>query len=98
MKRWGQQWLIVTCWMGLIVWIGWVDRMLGAMVFGGTIAAVVYAYGVRFFSIGYQGVEAALARISPSMDQSARSLGLSPMGVLREVHWPLLRPSIASAA
>ena len=83
--------------VGLIVWIGWVDRMLGAMVFGGTIAAVVYAYGVRFFSIGYQGVEAALARISPSMDQSARSLGLSPMGVLREVHWPLLRPSIAVA-
>lgn len=23
MKRWGQQWLIVTCWMGLIVWIGY---------------------------------------------------------------------------
>lgn len=83
--------------VGLIVWIGWIDRLLGAMVFGGTIAAVVYAYGVRFFSIGYQGVEAALARISPSMDQSARSLGLSPMGVLREVHWPLLRPSIAVA-
>ncbi len=83
--------------VGLIVWIGSIDRMLGAMVFGGTVAAVVYAYGVRFFSIGYQGMEAALARISPSMDQSARSLGLSPMGVLREVHWPLLRPSIAVA-
>ncbi len=23
MKRWGQQWLIVFCWMGLIVWIGY---------------------------------------------------------------------------
>lgn len=23
MKRWGQQWLVVTCWMGLIVWIGY---------------------------------------------------------------------------
>ncbi len=83
--------------VGLIVWIGTIDRMLGAMVFGGTVAAVVYAYGVRFFSIGFQGMEAALARISPSMDQSARSLGLSPMGVLRDVHWPLLRPSIAVA-
>jgi len=23
MKRWGQQWLIMFCWMGLIVWIGY---------------------------------------------------------------------------
>jgi hypothetical protein len=23
MKRWGQQWLVVTCWMGIIVWIGY---------------------------------------------------------------------------
>src|SRR3546814_2040151 len=23
MKRWGQQWLVVTCWMGLRVWPGY---------------------------------------------------------------------------
>jgi hypothetical protein len=23
MKRWGQQWLVVTCWMGCIVWTGY---------------------------------------------------------------------------
>lgn len=84
--------------VGLMVWVGTIDRWLGVMLVGGTIVAVVYAYGVRFFSIAYQGVEAALARISPSMDQSARSLGLTPVEVLREVHWPLLRPSIAGAA
>jgi hypothetical protein len=27
MKRWGQQWLIVTCWMGLIVWLGYNTNM-----------------------------------------------------------------------
>ena len=27
MKRWGQQWLIVTCWMGVIVWIGYNTNM-----------------------------------------------------------------------
>lgn len=84
--------------VGLMVWVGAIDRALGMMLVGGTAAAVVYAYGVRFFSIAYQGMEAALARISPSMDQSARSLGLSPLEVLREVHWPLLRPSMAGAA
>ncbi|GAA4405140.1 ABC transporter permease [Quisquiliibacterium transsilvanicum] len=84
--------------VGLMVWIGSIDRMLGMLLLGGTIVAVVYAYGVRFFSIAYQGMEAALARISPSMDNSARSLGLTPVEVLREVHWPLLRPSLAGAA
>ena len=84
--------------VGLMTWVGAIDRMLGMLLLGGTVAAVVYAYGVRFFSIAYQGVEAALARISPSMDQSARSLGLSPVEVLREVHWPVLKPSIAGAA
>jgi iron(III) transport system permease protein len=84
--------------VGLMAWVGAIDRMLGMLVLGGTVAAVVYAYGVRFFSIAYQGVEAALVRISPAMDQSARSLGLSPVEVLRDVHWPLLKPSIAGAA
>lgn len=84
--------------VGLMAWVGTIDRLLGAMIVGGTAAAVVYAYGVRFFSIAYQGTEAALARISPSMDQSARSLGLSPLQVLGRVHWPLLRPSLAGAA
>ena len=27
MKRWGQQWLIVTCWMGVIVWTGYNTNM-----------------------------------------------------------------------
>jgi hypothetical protein len=27
MKRWGQQWLIVTCWMGIIVWTGYNTNM-----------------------------------------------------------------------
>ncbi len=84
--------------IGLMVWIGAIDRALGMLFIGGTVAAVIYAYGVRFFSIAYQGLEAALSRISPSMDQSARSLGLGPLEVLREVHWPLLKPSLAASA
>jgi len=27
MKRWGQQWLIVTCWMGVVTWVGYVANM-----------------------------------------------------------------------
>lgn len=40
MKRWGQQWLIVTCWMGVIVWTGYNTNM--------TIFADVRYSGVTF--------------------------------------------------
>lgn len=27
MKRWGHQWLVVTCWMGVVIWVGYVANM-----------------------------------------------------------------------
>ena len=27
MKRWGHQWLVVTCWMGVLMWTGYVSNM-----------------------------------------------------------------------
>ena len=65
---------------------------------GAGILAVLYAYTVRFFPVGFQGIDAGLRRISPSMDQSARSLGRTAFGVLREVHWPLMRRTLGVAA
>jgi iron(III) transport system permease protein len=63
-----------------------------------TVALVLLAYLARFFAIGYQGLSTGLARISPRMDDSARSLGSSPGEVLLRVHWPALRPSVYAAS
>jgi len=89
--------------VALLAFVGSVDRwlsqpLLGVSLFGGTVFALVYSYGVRFFSVAYQGLGAALERISPSMDQSARCLGRTSLGVLRDVHWPMLRRSLAASA
>jgi iron(III) transport system permease protein len=89
--------------VGLLILSGSIDRGLAAvgipaLLAGGSATAVVYAYAVRFFSVAYQGVESGLKRISPSMDHSARSLGRRPLEVLAEVHWPLMRRSVAAAA
>lgn len=89
--------------VGLLAVVGAVDRVYGwgggaGLLLGGTAVAVVYAYCVRFFAVAQHGLEAALKRISPSMDASARTLGVSQFEMLRRVHWPLLRPSIATAA
>lgn len=27
MKRWGHQWLIVTCWFGVVIWVGYISNM-----------------------------------------------------------------------
>jgi iron(III) transport system permease protein len=93
--------------VGLLILSGALDRALAPIVealglplmfAGGSVIACIYAYAVRFFPVAYQGIESGLARISPSMDQSARSLGRRPMQVLREIHWPLMRRSVGAAS
>lgn len=63
----------------------------------GTAAALILAYVVRFFAVAQGGVDAAMARIAPSLPLAARSLGRSAGGALRAVHLPLMRGSLVSA-
>ena len=64
----------------------------------GSITALVYAYLVRFLTVALQTVEAGLTKITPSMDEAARSLGVGPIGTLIKVHGPLMRGSLLTAA
>jgi iron(III) transport system permease protein len=75
----------------------WVGVSTGLVLLGSG-AAVVYAYLVRFLALAAGGVEAGLARVSPSLDEAARTLGEQSGGVLRRIHLPLLRPALATAA
>ena len=61
-------------------------------------AAVVYAYVVRFLALVVGGVEAGLNRISPSLDDAARTLGQRSSSRLWRLHLPLMRPAIAAGA
>jgi iron(III) transport system permease protein len=56
--------------------------------------ALVYAYLVRFLAVGYNSLEAGYERISPSIDESAASLGSSKRRLLKELHLPLLRGTL----
>ncbi len=68
----------------------------GLLLTGG-IAALVYAYLVRFLTVSLQTVEASLAKITTSMDDAARSLGYGHGATLWRVHLPLLRGSLLTA-
>ena len=68
------------------------------LLLSGTVAALIFAYLVRFLAVSLNTVEAGLGRVRPSMDDAARSMGLSPKTTLRRVHLPLIRGSLLTAS
>jgi iron(III) transport system permease protein len=64
----------------------------------GSGAALTYAYVVRFLAIAAGGIEAGFGRISPSLDDAARTMGERAAGRLRRIHLPLTRPALVSSA
>lgn len=94
--------------IGILIAVGAVDRSIGAalreafggtagLLLGGSLAAVVYGYLVRFFAVAYGPLEAAMARIKPSYEDAARLLQGKATSVLRHVHLPLMRSSLVVA-
>ena len=69
----------------------------GLLLTGG-IAALIYAYLGRFLSVALQSVDTSLSKITPSMDDAARSMGYGRLATLRAVHLPLVRGSLLTAA
>ncbi|MEM9205654.1 MAG: iron ABC transporter permease [Pseudomonadota bacterium] len=64
------------------------------LIFTGTIAALIFAYAVRFLAVALNAVETNLEKVSPSMDAAARTLGETQSGVLRRVHIPLIQSGL----
>jgi iron(III) transport system permease protein len=75
----------------------WFGTSLGLLLTG-SLGVLVYAYLIRFLAVALQTVEAGLIKITPSMDDAAQSLGATRFSVLRQIHIPLLRPSLVTAA
>jgi iron(III) transport system permease protein len=95
--------------VGVLAPIAWLDGVLHDLarlalgrpldvLLTGSAAAILFAYAVRFLAVGYQTIDAGLARIPPSYDEAARSLGVRLSGTLRRVHLPLLRGGLLTAA
>ncbi|MGR3761543.1 ABC transporter permease [Roseobacteraceae bacterium NS-SX3] len=63
----------------------------------GSIWLLVAAYMVRFLAAALGAYEGGQATMHANMDAAARSLGQSPLGMLRRVHLPILTPSLLTA-
>jgi iron(III) transport system permease protein len=77
-------------------WESMTGSEAGLLLTGG-IAALVYAYLVRFLGMALQTVEAGLSKVTNSMDDAAKSLGCNAGETLRRVHLPMLYSSLFTA-
>jgi iron(III) transport system permease protein len=83
----------------------WLDALMRdrfgiatGLLFTGTVAALIYAYLVRFLGVAQEAIDAGLGKITRSMDDAARSLGFGAGGTLWRVHRPLMWTSVLTAA
>ena len=64
------------------------------LIFTGTIAALVLAYGARFTAVSLGAITSGLGRVKPSLDEVAILAGYRPVQILRRIHVPLMRASV----
>jgi len=91
--------LIPFAWLDTTIdgWMRQTFHISTGLLLSGTLVALIFAYTVRFLSVSVQAIDAGLGKIKHSMDDAGRSLGLSPMKVLREIHFPLMKGTVLTA-
>jgi iron(III) transport system permease protein len=90
--------------IGSITFFVWLDKCLDALPF--TVAAplaassvmLIYAYAVRFFSIGYHSVETGFSKVGNIYTEASRTLGRGVTRTFFLVDLPLIRHALFSGA
>lgn len=77
----------------LFTWLGGHPQQLLL----GSVGALIIAYIIRFFSVGFGPVQSTLQSIRPSYQEVAHTLGHGHGQVLRRVYLPLLTPGLLTA-
>jgi iron(III) transport system permease protein len=62
------------------------------------LSVVLLAYLARYLAVAHGPLDSALLRISPSVEDAARGMGVAGMRLLRSVHLPILKPAVLTAA
>ena len=94
--------------IGVIIPFAWLDTRLIAffehqfninigLLLSGTLAALLFAYTVRFLAVSLGAIESGLEQVKPNLDSAARLLGCRPLKVLKAIHLPLIKGSILTA-
>lgn len=88
--------------VGLLLPVTWIQKQWPETHVGFWITAsvlgLIWAYLVRFCAVALQSIQSGYARIPSSLDDSARTLGVTGLALLSRVHAPLLKRSVFAAA
>ncbi len=95
--------------VGIVIIINWADQPMVwlfreifkidlSSVLNGTIAAVLFAYTVRFLTAGFNTINSSMLRITRNMDEAAALMGITGIKLLKRVHIPILKNGLFIAA
>ncbi len=91
--------------VGVISLFAWGDKILNellpflpALALGMSSAMLIFAYAVRFFSIGCQAVESGFAKTGLIYSEASRTLGHDATSTFFRVELPLIRHAVISGA
>ena len=95
--------------VGVFIPLVWMDRRVSSvaqaafgastgLLLSGTLVALVFAYVVRFLAVALNPVDSGFKQVCGNLDETSRSLGVSPMRTLLKVDLPLLKGTLLSAA
>jgi len=83
---------------GPVIALGILSFLLAQLPFlYGGLGALLIAVVIRFLPLAVQSQDAAMAQLTPSLEQAGRSLGAGPFENLRRVILPMIRGGMATA-
>ncbi|MEM7100072.1 MAG: iron ABC transporter permease [Pseudomonadota bacterium] len=69
----------------------------GGLLLTGSTATLIFVYLARFLTVAYNSCEGGMTRIHTQYDAAAKSLGASPGRMLRQIHLPIMTPTVLTA-
>jgi len=71
------------------------DIKIGFLI-NGTIAALIYAYMIRYMAVAYNPIEATSLKTGKSLTEASKLLGKGNLYTFLKIEFPLLKPAILS--
>ncbi len=76
---------------------GWLRGWIPGPLLTGTLLAMLLGYLIRFLAVAHSPLSSAMQRVAPTIEEAARSLGVSGFSMLRRIHLPSLRGGLLTA-
>jgi len=95
--------------VGIVIMINFADKPIVwairegfgiqvSSILNGTIISVLFAYTVRFLTVGFNTINSSMLRITHNLDEASMLLGVSGIKLLKKIHIPILKNGLFIAA